>query len=306
VLINEHLVQQERPDMVPFISELVQEERQQSHHPLEASEIAQFEVLVLKLLDWRLHCSTYIHYLDLHKSQGIVCEGDMIEEVAVTEKTRSKLMKYLTFFADMLLLDAEFCNFPMPISSAAIVATGRLTMRIEPMWPHSLVATTGFSAADIADCVNQMVAAFCRDWPDAAPIHLRNTDHTPKFFVLTTCHPGKEPVLECMETLELQDMCHEHTVVEEARVRATDVPQSTDNIENEDSNVMMLDSPRDSCSTTVILNDTCSSSMIDDGTWNAQDLACGSYLGVGKTSQLMEGDSWCSSANTIVGADEFS
>lgn len=308
---DRQLFPQERPDMVPYISELVQEERQQSQHHLEASEIAQFEVLVLKILDWRLHCSTYIHYLDLHKSQGNVCEGDMIEDVAVTEKTRSKLMKYLTFFADMLLLDADFCSFPMPISAAAIVATGRLTMRIEPMWPQSLAATTGLSVPDIADCVNQMVVAFCRDWPDAAPVHLRKADQTPKFFVLTTCHPGQVPVLECMETLELHDMCHDHNVVEEARVRAFHVPQSTENGENKDANVMMLDSPRDSCtshetSTSVIMNDTCSSSMIDDATWNAQDLACGSYLGVGKTSQLREGDSWCSSANTIVGAEEFS
>jgi hypothetical protein len=94
---------EERPDMVPFISEFVHEER---HHVLEARDIAQFEILILKTLDWHLHCSTYLHYLDMHKSLGLVSSSDMVEDLPVSEKSRVKLMKYLTFFADMLLLDA--------------------------------------------------------------------------------------------------------------------------------------------------------------------------------------------------------
>ena len=109
--------------MVPFISEVVQEERQ---YHLEASDIRQCELHILKILDWRLHCKTHLHFLDMQKSQGVVSAGDRIDGLSVAERARSKLIKYNYFFADMVLLDADLCYFAKTLSCAAIIATARL------------------------------------------------------------------------------------------------------------------------------------------------------------------------------------
>ena len=116
--------------MVPFISEVVQGEGVQ----MQTEHIAQFELLILKLLDWRLHSTTHLHFLDWYKRAGVIAAGDAIDALPVVEKARVKLMKYIYFFADMLLLDSDFCEYSKTLSSAAIIATARLTQHIEPIW----------------------------------------------------------------------------------------------------------------------------------------------------------------------------
>jgi hypothetical protein len=175
--------------MVPFISEVVQGEMEGQ---LEAGEIAQFELLILKLLDWHLHCTTHLHFLDWHKSTGVIAGGDSVDALPILDKVRVKLMKYIYFFADMLLLDSDFCAYPKKLSSAAIIATARLTQHVEPIWPEHLAIKTGFSADDLTTCVNHMVHAFCRDWPDAAPDHLRNADRSPRSVIITVSPPCEE------------------------------------------------------------------------------------------------------------------
>ena len=174
--------------MVPFISEVVQSEQDAN---LQTSNIAQFELLILKILDWRLHCTTHLHFLDWHKRTGVIAAADAIDSLPIMEKARVKLMKYIYFFADMLLLDFDFCEYSQTLSSAAIIATARLTQHIEPIWPQHLANKTGFAANDIACCVNHMVHAFCRDWPDAAPDHLRNPDGSPRTITITVSARGQ-------------------------------------------------------------------------------------------------------------------
>jgi len=179
---------QERPDQVPFISEIVREDEQRN--PLEDSEIRHCELQILKVLDWRLHCSTYLHFLDLYKAHGFVATGDLLDNFSVTGKARIKLLKFIYFFGDMLLLDPDFCTFPKTLSAAAIIATARHSMRMEPIWPDHLAASTGFSAQEISGCVDLMVVAFCRDWPESAPDHLRwPADEPRKAVVITTSCP---------------------------------------------------------------------------------------------------------------------
>eukprot|EP00802_Teleaulax_amphioxeia_P017801 Tamp_17967.p1 GENE.Tamp_17967~~Tamp_17967.p1 ORF type:complete len:347 (-),score=84.62 Tamp_17967:178-1218(-) len=215
---------EERPDMVPYISEIVGEERQ---HFLVASEISQLELLVVKTLDWRLYCDTYLHILDWHKSQGVLEESDTINEMAVSDKMRTKLLKYVNFFADMLVLDPDFCGCPKTIASAAIIATARLTVRVEPVWPAALADKTGFSAEDLAPCVQQMVGAFCRDWPDAAPHHLRNVDAR-----ITVLHPhtAAEPAVGEHEHRDFADENANRNLMDLGSPRKADVTWEGDSL----------------------------------------------------------------------------
>ena len=203
--------------MVPFISEVVQGEGV----PMHTEHIAQFELLTLKLLDWRLHSTTHLHFLDWYKRAGVIAAGDAIDALPVIEKARVKLMKYIYFFADMLLLDSDFCEYSKTLASAAIIATARLTQHIEPIWPDHLASTSGFSADDIAGCVNHMVHAFCRDWPDAAPQHLRNQDGSPRSITITVCNRGEESASLDEEGDAMQDADGDLTIDVEQRVRAT-------------------------------------------------------------------------------------
>jgi hypothetical protein len=124
-----------------------------------------------------------------------------------------------------------------------------------------------------------MITAFCRDWPDAAPAHLRNADNTPKTLTLISAAlPEKRP----------------------------DQPAEYGN-ENDDANIMMVDASgvcSASFEVSLVCNETISVSLIDDMTWGGHDLSsCASYVGVRKSEPLVEGDSWCSSAPTEVGAE---
>jgi hypothetical protein len=167
-ILNDFNWMQERPDMVPFISEIVQGEEEHEHR-LEANDISHFELVILRVLDWRLKCLTYLHFLDFQKSQNIVNANDRVDGLTVTDKVRSKLIKYVDFYADMLLLDPDFHVFPLQLASASMVAAARITMRLSPVWPESLEADTGFSAHMLAPCVNQIITIFCRDWSESAP-----------------------------------------------------------------------------------------------------------------------------------------
>lgn len=232
---------------MPLISELVKEERQ---HQLEASDIAHIEVCVLKALDWRLHCSTYYHFLDFHKCQGFVDDGDLVEGQTVSEKTRKQLIKYIYFFADMLLLDTDFCGIQKLPSSAAIIATARFTVRMEPVWPAHLAVKTGFSVCDITALVDQMVIAFCRDWPDSAPQHLRNADNSPRSVPITTSCPATSlPTEMAMATADEADDVLEQYIDE-----------------NEDSNKMVLDDTSwCSSATTEVSDSSCVGGLLFDG-----------------------------------------
>lgn len=258
--------------MVPFISEVVQEERQ---YHLEASDIRQFELHILKILDWRLHCKTHLHFLDMQKSQGVVSAGDRIDGLSVAEKARSKLIKYIYFFADMVLLDADLCYFAKTLSCAAIIATARLTVRMEVIWPQALAEETGFTAKDISACVDTMVSAFCRDWPDAAPDHLRNADKTPKVFNIGATSP---PVADDAGVYLL---CSEQLDASKALSMGRNGYCAAG--ENEDGNSMMVDSPR-------------YATPRHSGMQSAQKRD--------KGTPLIEADSWCSSATTEI-ADSF-
>jgi len=219
---------EERPDNVPYISEIVND--MNDAYDLAASDVSQLELLVVKTLDWRLFCTTYLHFLDFHKCQGVLDETDKIYDMAVTDKMRTKLLKYINFFADMLVLDADFCGFPKTIASAAIIATARWTVGVEPVWPAALAEKTGFSAEEIAPCVQQIVVSFCRDWPDAAPQHLRNADQSPKAVRITVSHPPPERAVGVNENTEFADENANHNVMCLESPRKVDVTWEGDSL----------------------------------------------------------------------------
>eukprot|EP00961_Rhodomonas_salina_P191496 2584319-Rhodomonas_salina.1 len=162
---------QEHADRVPLISELVDS---QSTKVLP-KDVSQAEIQILLSLGWRTSACTCLHFLDIHLSQGVCSQGDPSSRRIITPKDQQSLVKYLYFFADLCLLEAEFSLYSTALTSAAIIAAARETVRIDPIWTKQLQTATGFCLGELTPCLDLIKSEFCRTWPDSAPDHLQRT-----------------------------------------------------------------------------------------------------------------------------------
>mmetsp|Transcript_9806 Transcript_9806/g.19062 ORF Transcript_9806/g.19062 Transcript_9806/m.19062 type:complete len:307 (+) Transcript_9806:290-1210(+) len=155
---------EESPDAVPIVSEL-----QQVDAGFTSNHLQEMELKIMKFLDWRLQSCTYLHFLNIHINQGVLSSMDMLDGRQVEPKEESYLIKYIFFFADICVLEADFLCLGPGLTSAAIIAAARHTVGVEPVWPADLNIKTGHSANEIRDSVARVMDIFCRDFPASVP-----------------------------------------------------------------------------------------------------------------------------------------
>jgi len=155
---------EESPDAVPIVSEL-----QQVDPGFTANDLQDMELKIMKTLDWRLQSCTYLHFLNIHINQGVLSSMDLLDGRQVQPKEESYLIKYIFFFADICVLEADFLCLGSGLTSAAIIAAARHTVGVDPVWPVDLMVKTGHSANEIRDSVVRVMAIFCRDFPASVP-----------------------------------------------------------------------------------------------------------------------------------------
>jgi len=96
--------------------------------------IMQYEIQVMRQLNWDLQHVTTIDFIKSFIVQGVVFSSD----IAVNEKSVRSLRQYAEFFADMCLQECEFISVDSLVLAAGIIAAARKILAFQKIWNKEL------------------------------------------------------------------------------------------------------------------------------------------------------------------------
>jgi hypothetical protein len=132
-------------------------------------EVVAMEWLVLGALKWSLNIAVPVHFVLYYLGEGVVFEDDIIRGRRVTVQAIEYARKYALFFCELVSQDYDFAQYPASLMSAAIIASSRHAMQIEPAWNEPLAITTGYTSDQMRGCCQHLFRVFKTSFPAASP-----------------------------------------------------------------------------------------------------------------------------------------
>eukprot|EP00823_Brevimastigomonas_motovehiculus_P004215 TRINITY_DN271_c1_g2_i1.p1 TRINITY_DN271_c1_g2~~TRINITY_DN271_c1_g2_i1.p1 ORF type:complete len:524 (-),score=173.15 TRINITY_DN271_c1_g2_i1:627-2198(-) len=156
---------EELEDKVPTLDDL----NECASNAYTTDSIKQMEVQVLSALSWRLSDITIAHFLDFYLHQGIVFTDDLMDGKLVDERAVHYVKKYSDFFSELCLQAHEFTQYLPSILAAAIIASSRRAVHIDPIWTTHLQQLTRYTAHDIFACYKHLYGYYEQNFPCSPP-----------------------------------------------------------------------------------------------------------------------------------------
>lgn len=144
---------EEAPMFVPTLSGMV---ASMDNPSITTQHLADSELEVLKLLDWRLCVATRLHFIQAFRTKGLVSSCDIVASLAPTEDEQAYIWKLVVFFCNIMTLLPEFVHYGTELSAAAAIAAARKVSGVYPVWPDELAERFGHSEAIIAACCHEL------------------------------------------------------------------------------------------------------------------------------------------------------
>jgi hypothetical protein len=133
-----------------------------------ADRIAETEVELLRLLDWRLTEFSALHFLGYFLHRGVLFSDDRVQGVPLFPKVDRYIRRHVDFFADFALQRYEFERFSSQAVAAAIIVVSRQALQVEPAWRPELEALTGLPLEAVRPCRDMLRAAYQQVFPSAS------------------------------------------------------------------------------------------------------------------------------------------
>ena len=140
---------EETPMHVPTLSGLV---ASMDNPSVTVQHLADSELELLKLLDWRLSVATRLHFIQAFRVKGLFSSF----ELAPTADEQAYIWKLVVFFCNIMAQLPKFVHYGTEMSAAAAIAAARKVSGVCPVWPDELAVRFGYSEASIAECCHEL------------------------------------------------------------------------------------------------------------------------------------------------------
>ena len=123
------------------------------------TDLKSLELEVLGVINWRLHISTCLHFVQYYCSLGIVFDNE-VSDIRTVRHTR----EYAEIIAELCIAEYEFCKY-MPEQLAVVcVAVARKVVGISVCWNSELINITTQNIDDII--FNQVYRFYLSNFPE--------------------------------------------------------------------------------------------------------------------------------------------
>jgi len=131
-------------------------------------DVTKYEIQIMNLLHWDLHCVTPLDFLNIFKSQGIFFCSDhvsslMTDNTCSTESLSKRLDYLLEYVTNACLKEYEFIVMDPLIVAAGILAIARNLMGLMIMWNESLELLTTVTVNEVEECVC-LITKYCGEF----------------------------------------------------------------------------------------------------------------------------------------------
>jgi hypothetical protein len=123
---------------------------------VNADLIRDMEVMILKVLKWRLGVVVPLHFFQFHLSSGIVFPLDSQGGQPLAPQVVRDVRKYIDFFVDLYQQEHDFQKYLPSLMSCAVIACARFACHIDTQWTHELQKTTGYTWAKVQPCFDHL------------------------------------------------------------------------------------------------------------------------------------------------------
>ena len=139
-----------------------------------AQKMVQYELNILKALNWNIMTHTALHFAMHWMAQGALYPADTMWGKPCNTHTASFLRRYVDFFAELCLQKYSFRRFRESLKAAAFLHSSRRALRIDPVWNEQLQLITTYSEEALSECYTEVWDYYRLQFPNVLPRDNRN------------------------------------------------------------------------------------------------------------------------------------
>lgn len=133
---------------------------------LTVADMLQYELSVLRALDWRVCVPTAAHFVNHWAAQGVVYEDDVLRARGPCPVKAIKYVKrYAEFFSELCLQKYSFRKYKESMVGAACVYCGRKAVYLLPLWCERLCRITTYIEEDLEECAGEVWSFYLEQFP---------------------------------------------------------------------------------------------------------------------------------------------
>jgi cyclin A len=150
---------------IPSVGEL----NECSDFAYDATRITDMEMVLLKILKWKLEIPIAQDFIMYYVRQPLIFEDDRLKNGGlVRTKEHSLLLQYVKFFVELAVSDYSMQSYLPSHVAAATICCSRIATCISHKWHFRLEQLTGYSLDNISKCKDHLYGIFLQKYPAEA------------------------------------------------------------------------------------------------------------------------------------------